>query len=128
MIKDILNPSQAITLVKLNGGGTSDMVEAEASVVEQIVQVYLEARERNVSPAQIPVNRDMDEPKVMIVTPHNKQRIAIERRVRVPVDTVEKMQGQECDFIIACFSCSNKRSYQFLRDFRRWNVALSRAR
>lgn len=121
-----------MTLVKLEGLGYDHrIVEAEAEVVEMIVDLYLKAREKNVSPAQIPVHRDMDEPKVMIVTPHNKQRIAIKRRLPscVPVDTVEKMQGQECDFIIACFSCSaTQHSYQFLRDFRRWNVALSRAR
>ncbi|KAI7889188.1 uncharacterized protein EV154DRAFT_424222 [Mucor mucedo] len=133
LIQRILDPTQAMTLVKLEGFGfDNSVVEAEADVVKTIVELYLEARQTNVSPAHIPVHRDTDEPKVMIVTPHNKQRIAIKRRVpsAVPVDTVEKMQGQECDFIIACFSCasSHQRNYQFLRDFRRWNVALSRAR
>jgi hypothetical protein len=132
LIKSILEPSHSISLVKLKGSGRHlDMVEVEAKIVQQIVDVYFNSRVKNVSPSQIPVNRDVDEPSVMIVTPHNKQRIAIKKRVgSVPVDTVEKMQGQECDLIIACFSCSNKRAggYQFLRDFRRWNVALSRAR
>lgn len=135
LIKSILNPSQSISLVRLkctNKNNSYDMVEAEAVIVQSIVEAYLESKIKNVSPAQIPVNRDSKEPSVMIVTPHNKQRIAIKRRVSkdIPVDTVEKLQGQECDLIIACFSCSNKRAgeYEFLRDFRRWNVALSRAR
>lgn len=109
-----------------------NMVEIEADIVQQLVRVYLTAREKNLSLSQIPINRDRDEPTVMVVTPFNKQRIAIQRVLdkSIPVDTVEKMQGQECDLIIACFSCSNKRSNvnEFIRDFRRWNVALSRAR
>lgn len=109
------------------------MEETEASVVERLVTAYLDTLIENVSPSLIPINRDRNEPSLMIVTPHHKQRIAIQKRIPegIPVDTVEKMQGQECDLIIACFSCtSNKRfgNYEFLRDFRRWNVALSRAR
>jgi hypothetical protein len=135
LLKSILDPSQSISLVKLkctNKSQVYDMVEIEADIVKQLVDVYLGSQMENVPPAQIPVNKDLSEPTVMIVTPHNKQRIAIQRKVSssIPVDTVEKMQGQECDLIIACFSCSNKRAggYEFLRDFRRWNVALSRAR
>lgn len=141
LVKSILNPAQSISLVKLkctnnNKNQVYDMVETEADIVKQLVDVYLASQMENVPAAQIPSNKDLDEPSVMIVTPHNKQRIAIQRKVsslsavHIPVDTVEKMQGQECDLIIACFSCTNKRTagYEFLRDFRRWNVALSRAR
>ncbi|CAO3639118.1 unnamed protein product [Mucor hiemalis] len=137
LIKSILDPSQSISLVKLKCTNENkmlyDMEEIEAKVVEQLVTAYLDTQIENVSPSLIPINRDLNEPSLMIVTPHHKQRIAIQRRIPdgIPIDTVEKMQGQECDLIIACFSCtSNKRfgNYEFLRDFRRWNVALSRAR
>jgi superfamily I DNA and/or RNA helicase len=104
-------------------------VETEAGIVQQLVEAYLAAR---IADSLVPINRDADEPKVMVVTPHHQQRVAIQRRLSsyaIPIDTVEKMQGQECDLIIACFSCTNnKRGNEFLRDFRRWNVALSRAR
>lgn len=135
LIKSILNPDQSISLVKLEcteANQVYNMVELEAKIVAHLVRVYLTARSENVPDSLIPANRDRDEPTVMIVTPFNKQRIAIQREVggTIPVDTVEKMQGQECDLIIACFSCSNKRENvnEFIRDFRRWNVALSRAR
>ncbi|KAI9264518.1 P-loop containing nucleoside triphosphate hydrolase protein [Helicostylum pulchrum] len=135
LIKSILNPDQSISLVKLEcteANQVYNMVELEAKIVAHLVRVYLTARSENVPDSLIPTNRDRDEPTVMIVTPFNKQRIAIQREVggTIPVDTVEKMQGQECDLIIACFSCSNKRENvnEFIRDFRRWNVALSRAR
>ncbi|KAG1060417.1 hypothetical protein G6F42_027986 [Rhizopus arrhizus] len=93
-------------------------------MVQQLVSAYLDS---NVG----------HKPSVMVVTPHHQQRIAIKRKLDmlsdsvIPVDTVEKMQGQECELIIACFSCTNNkrsRNNEFLRDFRRWNVALSRAR
>jgi hypothetical protein len=125
LVKSVLEPSQAISLVKLKslGGSTFDAVETEAGIVQQLVEAYL------ASNTDTTINRD---PQVMVVTPHHQQRVAIQRRISskaIPVDTVEKMQGQECDLIIACFSCTNhKRGNDFLRDFRRWNVALSRAR
>ncbi|KAL9556985.1 hypothetical protein MBANPS3_001622 [Mucor bainieri] len=125
VIQAILDPLKSIALVKLQQPpAAANAVENEASLVQQLVSAYLDANTRHT-------------PSVMIVTPHHQQRIAIKRKVDslsstvIPVDTVEKMQGQECELIIACFSCTNSkrsRNNEFLRDFRRWNVALSRAR
>ncbi|KAK4516584.1 uncharacterized protein ATC70_011559 [Mucor velutinosus] len=125
IIQAILDPLKSISLVKLQQPPVAtNAVENEANIVQQLVSAYLDS---NIRP----------KPSVMIVTPHHQQRIAIKRKLdmlsssAIPVDTVEKMQGQECELIIACFSCTNNKrssSNEFLRDFRRWNVALSRAR
>ncbi|KAF9116301.1 Tripartite DNA replication factor [Mortierella sp. AM989] len=81
---------------------------------------------------------------VFVAVPHHTQRLAILNRIRLPeleqkypmaqikVDTVEKMQGQEADFVIVCFglfddfTLVNELSYLF--SVHRWIVALSRAR
>lgn len=124
LIKAILDPLKSISLVTLQQSDQLNAVENEANIVQQLVSAYLDTKIAS-------------EPSVMIVTPHHLQRIAIKRKLEmlsnciIPVDTVEKMQGQECELIIACFSCTNNkrsRNNEFLRDFRRWNVALSRAR
>ncbi|KAI8967276.1 hypothetical protein BDF20DRAFT_901567 [Mycotypha africana] len=146
LIKSILDPSKPISLVKIvrNSSSSSSMsdfhqdkeaVEKEAEIVQTLIESYLCARIKNVDASQIPANHAKQEPLAMVVVPHHQQRVAIKRRIPhfIPVDTVEKMQGQECDLVIACFSCMNntgrgKKTNEFLRDFRRWNVALSRAR
>ncbi|KAF1797417.1 hypothetical protein V8B55DRAFT_1516331 [Mucor lusitanicus] len=125
IIQAILDPLKSIALVKLQQPpAAANAVENEANMVQQLVSAYLDTNTRH-------------KPSVMIVTPHHQQRIAIKRKLDglsssvIPIDTVEKMQGQECELIIACFSCTNNkrsRNNEFLRDFRRWNVALSRAR
>lgn len=126
MVQAILDPLKSIALVKLQQQQPSaaNAVENEANMVQQLVSAYLDSNAGH-------------KPSVMVVTPHHQQRIAIKRKLDmlsdsvIPVDTVEKMQGQECELIIACFSCTNNkrsRNNEFLRDFRRWNVALSRAR
>lgn len=127
-MKNILNPDQSITLVKLKCTSRNqvyDMVEIEAGIVEQIVDVYLASH--------VPKGEDGGKPiMVGIVTPLNKQRIAIKKKVpsAIPVGTVETMQEQECNLVIVCFSCTIQRTaeYEVLRDFRRWNIALSRAK
>ncbi|KAI7908098.1 P-loop containing nucleoside triphosphate hydrolase protein [Cokeromyces recurvatus] len=136
LIKSILDPCHPISLVKVkcDNKDEDDTVETEAKIVQQLLEIYLKIYNRDSSHSN---QKDDDETNVMIVTPLHKQRVAIQRRVNllpqannISIDTVEKMQGKECNLLIACFSCVNKKfkNYEFLRDFRRWNVALSRAR
>ncbi|KAI8328927.1 P-loop containing nucleoside triphosphate hydrolase protein [Choanephora cucurbitarum] len=129
-IQSILDPNKPIALVKISSTSEGyDAVKHEARIVCDIVSCYL------ASCTDHKLQDSIDEPKVMIVTPHHQQRIAIQNITSqfskvIKVDTVEKMQGQECDLIIACFSFAkiHTNSHEFLRDFRRWNVALSRAK
>lgn len=124
MIRSIMDPQKSISLVKLKSNvSTFDPVQSEAMVVQQLIQVY----------DQINTIQGGD---IMVVTPHHVQRVAIQRCIdelnlnhTIRISTVEKLQGQECDLVFACFSCFNHvRGAEFLRDFRRWNVALSRAK
>ena len=76
---------------------------AEAALVAELIATYLQGR----------VASGFDN-SVFVVTPHHVQRIAVLRAVEerpsdiplhaVKVDTVEKMQGQERDLVIACYA------------------------
>jgi DNA replication ATP-dependent helicase Dna2 len=48
--------------------------------------------------------------------------------VRGMVDTVDRFQGSECDVVILSFANWNDEVHDLLRDERRLNVALTRAR
>ncbi|KAI9483431.1 MAG: hypothetical protein EXX96DRAFT_477834 [Benjaminiella poitrasii] len=133
-MKTVLDLSQPISLVKLKSEHhTDNMVEKEAKLVELLAKAYLTSK----SKVSCSMNQEESRPSLMIATPLHQQRVAIQRKIdslsqasTVLVNTVEKLQGQECDLVIACFSCINTKYWnqEFLRDFRRWNVALSRAR
>ncbi|CAG8472272.1 33118_t:CDS:2, partial [Racocetra persica] len=133
-IRKILFPGTAITLVKLilNNHEKSGLL-AEADIVSKIVSGYFDANQQ--------LNNDNDKPSLFIVTPQHSQRLAIHSKVKtylenpnfnLKIDTVEKMQGQQADLVIACFGFHNineiARKCNFLFDPYRWNVAISRAR
>jgi superfamily I DNA and/or RNA helicase len=51
-----------------------------------------------------------------------------EDAIRVMVDTVDRFQGSESDVVILSFANTNEEVHDLLRDKRRMNVALTRAR
>lgn len=126
-VRQALASDKAITLVKVQEK-PNQMLQTEARVVATIVKWHLRYR--------IDVGRP--KPYAMIVTPHHRQRNAVQLLLKqqvedglVVVDTVEKMQGSECELVIACFTflrAESEPALDFLLDFRRWNVAVSRAR
>ncbi|KAF0444406.1 P-loop containing nucleoside triphosphate hydrolase protein [Gigaspora margarita] len=139
-IRKILLPGSGITLVKLSLKNHEELeslsekiLRGEADVVAKIVSAYFDASRKT--------NQDSDKPSLFIVTPHHRQRCAITSRVTeylsnpefsLNINTVEKMQGQEADLVIACFGFLDvdeiARESNFLFDRNRWNVAISRAR
>lgn len=148
LIRKILSPDSAITLVKLSLGKNIELEEdprvlssgllsdqflqAEADVVAKITSAYFD------TPKTI---QGMKKPSLFIVTPHHRQRHAIQSRlvkylndqdINLQINTVEKMQGQEADLVISCFGFLDlneiSRESEFLFDRNRWNVAISRAR
>lgn len=77
-----------------------------------------------------------------VVTPHHAQRRAVNSTLlsvevikednEIVVDTVEKMQGRECDLVIVCYGFLDRKQIEAEADFimnrNRLNVAVSRAR
>ncbi|CAB4387425.1 unnamed protein product [Rhizophagus irregularis] len=73
------------------------------------------------------------------LTPFRRQRLEIKSRLEhyiknenLQINTVDKIQGQEADIVIACFGFFNinktSKESKFLFEMNRWNVALSRAK
>ncbi|CAH1760618.1 8372_t:CDS:10, partial [Entrophospora sp. SA101] len=146
-VRQVLSLNPAITLVKLTLTKDEEkkekdthpftesmsrrLLKAEAQVVYEIVSAYF-----NVSRKQ-----EKKYPSLIVVTPHHRQRHAIQSRLStylqdpdiiLQVNTVEKMQGQESDIVIACFGFLDvneiSKETDFLFDCNRWNVAISRAK
>ncbi|KAI9484677.1 hypothetical protein BDB00DRAFT_125339 [Zychaea mexicana] len=143
-IRAALDPRKAITVINVklpannnnneDGDNSDKGIQAEASIVADLVEMHLAARVPH-------SDNNNDDAKVMVVTPHHRQRVAVEHQVslrgdgptlreKVMVNTVEKMQGQECELVIACFAFDEitPTKVDFLLDFKRWNVTVSRAR
>ena len=105
--------------------GNEEAAQSEANLVAAMVLEY-ESRHGD------------NKRKPFIVTPHHYQRIAVCRALGIDpetathVNTVEKMQGQETDLVIACYGFSNPHvvanEFTFVYDRHRLNVAASRAR
>ncbi|KAI9494402.1 hypothetical protein BDB00DRAFT_819010 [Zychaea mexicana] len=135
-IRTALDPRKAITVINIKlkkAHAVEEETEVEAKIVADIVEAHLQAQVTH-------GNSSNDVAKVMVATPHHRQRVAVEHQVslrrgytfreQVTVNTVEKMQGQECELVIACFAFHDitPTKIDFLLDFKRWNVTVSRAR
>jgi regulator of nonsense transcripts 1 len=127
------NPSKPMFFWVSNGGeeisasGTSYLNRTEASSVEKVVTMFLK---QGVIPDQIG-----------IVTPYEGQRAHVVQHMQrsgsrrselyhdIEVASVDAFQGREKDFIIvSCVRSNETQGIGFLRDPRRLNVALTRAK
>lgn len=127
------NPSKPMFFWVSNGGeeisasGTSYLNRTEASSVEKVVTMLLK---QGVMPDQIGV-----------VTPYEGQRAHVVQHMQragslrselyhdIEVASVDAFQGREKDFIIvSCVRSNETQGIGFLRDPRRLNVALTRAK
>ena len=102
---------------------------AEADLIVQWLQNFEnQCRQRNLRPAVgiISGYQAQVERITRLVDPANTDRW---QSIQVEVATVDSFQGRECDVILYSTVRSNQqRNIGFQRDFRRINVALSRAR
>ncbi|KAI8137501.1 hypothetical protein BJV82DRAFT_339605 [Fennellomyces sp. T-0311] len=127
IIREVLDPNRPITVVKIPFAPDEydRQIEIEAQIVGELLEAHLDTIQGY-------------DDKVMVVTPHHKQRVAVENQIQVRslnrgktrVDTVDKMQGQECPLVLACFTFNEITggNVRFLLDFKRWNVTVSRAK
>ncbi|KAG0216095.1 Tripartite DNA replication factor [Mortierella sp. GBA30] len=143
-IRQILDPERSAICIELRlensqcqeaikvRTNTRIAAHVEATFVTGIVEYYLE---------MVGVDTVTS---VFVPVPHHVQRLAILNKIQLPelerryplahvkVDTIEKMQGQEADLVVACFALfddatvANELTY--LYSVHRWIVALSRAR
>lgn len=111
----------------LQKASRANMANMEAHIVAAMVKEYGKRRDS-----------DIAENPPFVVTPHHFQRNAICRALDLDpnsannVNTVEKMQGQENDLVIACYGFTNPQlilsEMDFLYDRNRLNVAASRSK
>jgi len=112
---------------ELSGSSTSYLNRAEAQAVEKVVTRFLM---NGVDPAQIGV-----------ITPYDGQRAHVEAVMQrsgplrqelykaVEVASVDAFQGREKDYVVlSCVRSNDRQGIGFLREPRRLNVALTRAR
>lgn len=125
-IDDYLNPSQSMIVVQLDHFGSQQSCEEEAEWIAKAVKRLID-------------NYSISSEQIGIISPHRLQnhtilialKEALPFSLKLPrVDTVERMQGSEFDIVIFSASVSDKDMIhsQFLKDYRRFNVALTRAR
>lgn len=125
-LDDILDPSKSMVVVQLGHLGTKQSSEEEARWIAKAVKRLIE--EYFISHEQIG-----------IISPHRLQnntivsalKAALPFSLKLPrVDTVERMQGSEFDIVLFSATVSDKDVVHsaFLKDYRRFNVALTRAR
>ena len=112
---------------ELSGSGTSYLNRTEASAVEKIITQFLRG---GVQPAQIGVITPYQGQRtylIMYMQRHGSMRKDLYSQVEVA--SVDAFQGREKDYIIlSCVRSSDSQGIGFLRDSRRLNVALTRAK
>ncbi|AEA47411.1 DEAD/DEAH box helicase [Archaeoglobus veneficus] len=118
---EIIDPGRPIVFVSACGreeGKGSKLNEVEARVVVEICREL--------------VSNGVNVEDIGIITPYVRQRKLISEMINriglntVEVNTVDAFQGREKDVII--FSTTAVKDLRFASDFRRFNVALTRAR
>lgn len=125
-IARICNPEQPVTFLDTTGkfkertrkGSTSKENPKEAKLVEKIVKQVMDL---GVEPEQVGV-----------ISPYDDQVDLLQTNIKtkgLEINTVDGFQGREKDVIILSFVRSNPRDeIGFLKDLRRLNVSITRAR
>lgn len=125
-LDDHLDPSKSMAVVLIDHLGSQQSSQEEAAWIAQAVKRLME--DYAISSEQIGV-----------ISPHRLQnntifaamKEALPFSLKLPrVDTVERMQGAEFDIVIFSATVSDKETIHspFLKEYRRFNVALTRSR
>jgi Lhr-like helicase len=126
LFDDYLDPSKSMVVVQLDHLGSQQSSQEEARWIAKAVKRLID--DYSISSEQIG-----------IISPHRLQnntiisalKEALPFSLKLPrVDTVERMQGSEFDIVIFSATVSDKDTIHspFLKEYRRFNVALTRAR
>jgi superfamily II DNA/RNA helicase len=126
LLDDYLDPSKSMVVVQLDHWGSQQSSQDEARWIAKAVKRLLD--DYSISYEQIG-----------IISPHRLQnntilsalKEALPFSLKLPrIDTVERMQGSEFDIVIYSATVSDKNTIHspFLKEYRRFNVALTRSR
>ena len=126
VLDDYLDPMKSIVLVQLEHLGSQQSSPEEANWIAKAVKRLIE-------------DYSICLQEIGIISPHRLQnntiisalKEALPFSLKHPkVDTVERMQGSEFDIVIFSATVSDKDTMHspFLKEYRRFNVALTRAR
>jgi regulator of nonsense transcripts 1 len=112
---------------EIGPSGTSFLNRTEASAVEKLVTMMLK---NGITPEQIGVVTPYEGQRAYVVTHMERQGpMRTELYNEIEVASVDSFQGREKDFIIlSCVRSNDQQGIGFLRDPRRLNVALTRAK
>jgi regulator of nonsense transcripts 1 len=112
---------------EMGNSGTSFLNRTEASAVEKLVTLMLK---KGVTPDQIGVVTPYEGQRAFVVSHMQKAgSLRSELYKELEVASVDSFQGREKDFIIvSCVRSNVQQGIGFLRDPRRLNVALTRAK
>ncbi|HYF80155.1 MAG TPA: AAA domain-containing protein [Symbiobacteriaceae bacterium] len=142
-VERVLDPAYPWVLCILEGvqAGAENTVEAElvATVVRELRHRQGRAQEGTPYPAGTAGDAAFWRQGLFVVSPHHVQIRAIRRALAAKgltppffVDTVDKMQGQECDTVIVSYGVSDAeyalQESEFIYSLNRLNVAVTRAR
>ena len=105
-----------------NGGGISNL--GEVAILQKVIGEY------NYSNSEGFKAEDLGKNSIAIITPYRSQLNEIQAEIqRIDSNTVDSFQGQERDIIIISLVRNNEiGEIGFLKDYRRMNVAMTRAR
>ena len=110
---------------EMSGTGLSYLNRAEASVVDKIVVSLIKA---GVEAEQIGIITPYEGQRAF-VTSHMMNSINREHLNKIEIASVDSFQGREKDYIIlTCVRSNEKQGIGFLKDPRRLNVAITRAK
>jgi DNA replication ATP-dependent helicase Dna2 len=143
LVEEILDPAYPLVVGVLSGVRAAAENRVEADIVAQTA-VALRKRMIAATGHRYPDSAEGDgafwSRGLFIVSPHRAQIHAIQRALKarrawrsVPfVDTVDKMQGQECDSVIVSYGVSDVEyamtEQEFIYGLNRLNVSITRAR
>ncbi|WP_394903227.1 AAA domain-containing protein [Clostridium butyricum] len=143
MIDDMIDPEYPFVVCVLEGLRRGIENEVEATLVADVVEILRQRLCQDDSGFQYPNSESGDiefwKKGLSVISPHRKQIRMIkkhlaERGLRPPfsVNTVDKMQGQECDAVIVSYGVADPeraiREGRFIYSLNRLNVAITRAR
>ncbi|ERH05782.1 MAG: superfamily I DNA and RNA helicase [Halonotius sp. J07HN4] len=120
-ITDLVDPASlpaalqdSVAFIDPDGERVGNTNPTEADRVAEVVEAYLAA--------------GVDPDAIGVIAPFRAQVAEISRRVDVTVDTVDRFQGSSKEVIIVSFVATGELEGPLFEDYRRINVALTRAK